>query len=118
MSVCGVVLTGCGGSGDSTTNTEQAETAQQTQESVKEEQTSVESEQSVGTLAYEFSGKDADKAGYAEGTITFTAPAEGTYNLYWSDDEGALDGYYEIAQMEYASSLTFKFIAEECFSQK
>ena len=26
--------------------------------------------------------------------------------------------YNEIAQMEYASSLTFKFIAEECFSQK
>lgn len=109
MSVCGVVLTGCGGSGDSTTNTEQAETAQQTQESVKEEQTSVESEQSVGTLAYEFSGKDADKAGYAEGTITFTAPAEGTYNLYWSDDEGALDGYYEIAQMELAANASESF---------
>ena len=109
MSVCGVVLTGCGGSGDSTTNTEQAETAQQTQESVKEEQTSVESEQSVGTLAYEFSGKDADKAGYAEGTITFTAPAEGTYNLYWSDDEGTLDGYYEIAQMELAANASESF---------
>lgn len=26
--------------------------------------------------------------------------------------------YNEIAQMEYASSITFKFIAEECFSQK
>ena len=53
-----------------------------------------------GTINYEFSGTDTEKAGYAEGTITFKAKEAGTYNLYWSDDIGALEGYYEIAQME------------------
>lgn len=53
-----------------------------------------------GTINYEFSGTDTEKAGYAEGTITFKAKEAGTYNLYWSDDIGALEGYYEIVQME------------------
>lgn len=53
-----------------------------------------------GTITYEFTGNDAEKPGYAEGTVTFETSEIGTYNLYWSDDAGALDGYYEIAQME------------------
>lgn len=62
-------------------------------------------------LVYKFIGNDADKAGYAEGIITLMAPA-GTYYLYWSDDERALDGYYEIAKLEVGIDkleATFKF---------
>lgn len=54
----------------------------------------------TGTITYEFTGTDAGKAGYAQGTITFETKEKGTYNLYWSDEKGALDGYYEIAQLE------------------
>ena len=50
-----------------------------------------------GTITYEFEGEDAKKPGYAEGTITFETKEEGTYNLYWSDDKEALEGYFEIA---------------------
>ena len=53
-----------------------------------------------GTITYKFTGADAQKAVYAEGTITFESKESGTYNLYWSDDTGALDGYYEIVCME------------------
>lgn len=53
-----------------------------------------------GTITYEFSGSDAEKPGYAEGAITFTAKETGTYNLYWSNDIGALEDYYEIVRME------------------
>ena len=52
-----------------------------------------------GTITYEFTGADAQKAGYAEGTVTFEAKETGNYNLYWSDDTGALDGYYEITEV-------------------
>lgn len=52
-----------------------------------------------GTITYEFTGTDAEKAGYAEGKITFETKEAGIYNLYWSDDTGALADYYEIAQM-------------------
>ncbi len=52
------------------------------------------------TITYEFTGADAQEAGYAEGTVTFVAKEAGTYSLYWSDDTGALDGYYEIAKVD------------------
>lgn len=51
------------------------------------------------SLAYEFTGADAATAGFAEGTVTLTA-ADGVYKLFWSDDEGALAGYYEIASLD------------------
>ncbi len=51
-------------------------------------------------ISYEFSGSDASTTGYAEGTVTFTAPSAGTYYLYWADDTKALDGYYEITSMK------------------
>lgn len=99
MCVCGVALTGCGGNGGgSASSTEPASQAEQEQ-TIEKEQTST----AVAAIAYEFAGKDAEKAGYAEGTVTFTAPEKGNYSLYWSDDNGALEGYYEIAQMELAS---------------
>ena len=49
------------------------------------------------SLYYEFTGKDAGKAGYAEGTVTLSSSETATYQLFWSDDNGALKGYYEIA---------------------
>lgn len=104
MCACGVVLTGCGESSDSKNTTEQTE---QKEQGTKVEETTEQQPETVeGTLAYEFTGKDAGKAGYAEGTITFTALEKGSYNLYWSDDEGALKGYYEIAQLEMAAENT------------
>lgn len=53
-----------------------------------------------GTITYDFTGNDATKAGYAEGTVTFEIKEIGTYNLYWSDDIGALEGYYEIQEVD------------------
>ena len=61
---------------------------------------------SNGTIAYEFTGDDAQKAGYAEGTVTFVAKETGTYSLYWSDDIGALEGYYEIAKVDITNDAT------------
>lgn len=52
------------------------------------------------TLSYSFSGDDAATAGFAEGTITLSSEKDGDYKLFWSDDSGALQGYYEIASLE------------------
>lgn len=62
-------------------------------------------------LSYTFSGTNADDAGYAEGTITYTAEADGTYYVYWADDEKALDKYFEIASFTLSAgeSGSFKF---------
>lgn len=56
--------------------------------------------QDKGNIIYEFTGNNANKAGYAEGTVTFDAKEAGTYSLYWSDDTGALEGYYEITKVD------------------
>ncbi len=66
-----------------------------------------------GTITYEFTGADAEKAGYAQGTVTFQTKETGTYNIYWSDDNGALEGYYEIAQMEMTEEETQKEVTFE-----
>ncbi len=50
-------------------------------------------------IEYKFTGDDADKAGYAEGLITVSAKEQGSYNLYWGDDKGALEGYYAITEL-------------------
>ena len=89
LCVTGVLFAGC----SSETKTEStAENTTQKEEKVE------------GELSYEFSGDNADTPGYAEGTITFTCNAGGTYQLYWSDDQEALKGYYEITQMELESA--------------
>ena len=54
-------------------------------------------------ITYNFSGTNAAASGYAEGTITLSAPA-GTYWLYWADDTKALEGYTEIAKLTVSSS--------------
>ena len=61
-----------------------------------------------GKLAYEFSGDEKDKAGYAEGKITLSSVPNETYSLYWADDEKALDGFYKIADIKPNSSFSFK----------
>ena len=37
----------------------------------------------------EYRFEDA-RAGYAQGTVTFTASADGEFDLYWADDTAAL----------------------------
>lgn len=54
------------------------------------------------SVSYSFTGTNAADAGYAQGTITLSAPA-GTYWLYWADDAGALRGYGEIAKLNVSS---------------
>lgn len=63
------------------------------------------------SLDYAFSGKNADDAGYAQGTVTFTSDTDGTFYLYWADDTKALDGYYEIDELTVADGepATFEF---------
>lgn len=51
-------------------------------------------------LSYAFTGDEMTKPGYAEGTITLSGVADGSYYLYWADDKNALDGYYEIAEIQ------------------
>lgn len=53
----------------------------------------------AASISYSFT---YDTAGYAQGTITLTAPA-GTYWLYWADETKALDGYYPIATLTLSS---------------
>lgn len=42
---------------------------------------------------------DSARAGYAEGTIAFTAEKAGAYSLYWADDSAALADWFPIAEM-------------------
>ena len=55
-------------------------------------------------IEYSFSGNNTSGAGYAEGTIKFTAPSSGTYRLYWADNEKALEGYSRIAKFTPSSA--------------
>ena len=60
------------------------------------------------TISYSFSNT---KAGYAEGTITFTSDSSGDYKLYWADDAGKLSGFYSIKKFSFSSagSKTYSF---------
>ncbi len=60
-------------------------------------------------LTYTFSGVNAEDAGYAEGTITFTAENDGTYYLYWADDTKALPKFFEIASFTLAKGESGSF---------
>lgn len=61
------------------------------------------------SLSFEFSGDTAAKAGYAEGLLSLSSSEAATYHLYWSNDNGALNGYYEIATLEVAAGKTGEF---------
>ncbi len=54
-------------------------------------------------INYSFSGDEQNKPGYAEGTITLTGLDDGKYFLFWANGEKALDGYYEISEMNVKS---------------
>ncbi len=59
-----------------------------------------------GELTYNFTGVNADDAGYAEGTISYTAESAGTYYLYWADEQTALPDYFEITSFDLAKGET------------
>lgn len=60
-------------------------------------------------LFYEFTGNDAGKAGYAQGNLYLFSPVDASYNLYWSDDTGALGRYYPIASLNVSAGETAAF---------
>ncbi|MBE6824234.1 MAG: starch-binding protein [Ruminococcaceae bacterium] len=66
------------------------------------------------TLSYSFTGDEATKAGFAEGTISLTvneSSAAGNYYLYWADSTKALDGYRQIATLNVSSGTgTYKML--------
>lgn len=106
-----LALSGCGGKEPEATDSPVAgeETLNQetSSQETPEQQTPAPKEQAI--LTYEFSGTDAGKAGYAEGTLSFKASEAGTYCLYWSDERGALNGYYEITEFETKEGETVSF---------
>ena len=60
--------------------------------------------QTQASISYSFAEQ---KAGYAQGTISFTADAKGTYELYWTDSQGKiLDGYYPIDTLNMSAGET------------
>lgn len=62
------------------------------------------------SISYNFTGSDADTAGYAEGTVTLASAEGGTYYLYWADKNGKpLEGYYEITSMTLSENETGDF---------
>lgn len=64
----------------------------------------------LGTgLSYEFTGADAGRAGYAEGTLSLSSATDATYHLYWSNNTGALGGYYPIATLKVGAGKTESF---------
>ncbi|MBQ2347969.1 MAG: metallophosphoesterase, partial [Clostridia bacterium] len=65
---------------------------------------SAETSAGSASITYSFSGTNASDAGYAEGVITLSSSSSGTYELYWADDEKALDDYYSLAALEFNSS--------------
>ncbi|MGN0487824.1 MAG: metallophosphoesterase [Ruminococcus sp.] len=63
-----------------------------------------------GKITYTFTGDEKAESGYAQGKIQLSSLPEGKYYLYWADDNNALQGYYEIAQVNVkggAGSFTF-----------
>ncbi|MDO4747802.1 MAG: metallophosphoesterase, partial [Eubacteriales bacterium] len=60
------------------------------------------------TISYSFTGAEASKAGFAEGTISVKNNTSSTanYYLYWADSTKALDGYRHIATLSVAAGAT------------
>lgn len=89
------------------TSSTEADTSQP--EPVSEETGSITEPQKEVSISYEFTGGDAAKAGYAEGIVSLTSSESASYHLYWSDDSGALLGYYEIAALDVEAGQTADF---------
>lgn len=109
-------LAGCGSKQSDVAETEVAatETTVEEAETTTEMTTEATTETTTSevSLSYEFTGQDAAKAGYAEGTVSLSSSEAGTYQLFWSDDSGALKGYYPIADLEVAAGKTAEFAFE------
>lgn len=111
LCVATLALSGCGNKQTDTTENGVATTESTVQEATAETEAAVESTTEAApeattaetSLSYEFTGDDAGTAGYAEGTLSLTSSEAATYQLYWSDDNGALNGYYEIASLDVAA---------------
>ncbi len=106
LCIAALAIGGCGNK-----KSESAENEVVTTETTEVENTVETAPEAItGTsLSYEFTGDDAAKAGYAEGTLTLSSADAATYQLYWSDDNGALSGYYEIASLEVEAGGTAEF---------
>ncbi len=107
-------LTGCGGKQSDVAGTEGVTTEvseAETEVTVEQAETKTETAAEV-SLSYEFTGNDAAKAGYAEGTLTLSSSEAAAYQLFWSDDNGALNGYYAIASLEVEAGKTAEFAFE------
>ena len=58
-------------------------------------------------VSYSFTGNEADRAGYAEGTVTIAnAEAGQTYEFYWADKNGKLSGYRALGSVTLAAEQT------------
>lgn len=62
----------------------------------------------AGKISYKFTGDEKNSPGFAEGKITLSGLPGGKYKLYWADDNKALDGFYEIAELKPGESFGFK----------
>lgn len=52
-----------------------------------------------GFVSYTFTGDDAEKEGYAEGTVILSGGTKNYYVLYWANDDGVLEGCYPISSV-------------------
>lgn len=52
-----------------------------------------------------------EMAGFAEGTISLNSNSDGEYTLYFADDDKALDGYYEIGNVQVVNGVgSYEFL--------
>lgn len=61
----------------------------------------------AGRISYIFSGDEKDKSGFAEGKIKLSGFDENKHYLWWADESGALDGYYEITDFKGDAQFSF-----------
>ena len=58
-------------------------------------------------VSYSFTGNEADRAGYAEGTVAIAnAEAGQTYEFYWADKNGKLSGYRALGSVSLTAEQT------------
>ena len=58
-------------------------------------------------VSYSFTGNEADRAGYAEGTVAIAnAEAGQTYDFYWADKNGKLSGYRALGSVTLTAEQT------------
>ena len=67
------------------------------------------------SITYNWQGRNAYDAGFAQGTITVNADSSsgGAYTLYWADDSAALDGYEPVCVLNVANGGSASFAMPE-----